>query len=89
MSSLKRFVLPLMLIILLSGCLKVETTINVNTDGSGTIVETVMLSSEFADMIEEFSQSFDENAEKEEFSLFNEEDVCRLIYHQKEADAGI
>ncbi|HEY7751480.1 MAG TPA: hypothetical protein VH917_04250 [Ignavibacteriaceae bacterium] len=65
----------LFVILFLNGCLKVETTVNVNTDGSGTIEETVFISREFADMIEEFSQSFGDTTEKEEFTLFKEDEL--------------
>ena len=56
--------------LLLAGCLQVDTTINVNKDGSGTINEKVLLSKTFVDMMKEFAQAFQDSASTEEFSLF-------------------
>jgi hypothetical protein len=61
--------------LLLAGCLQVDTTINVNKDGSGTINEKVLLSKTFVDMMKEFAQAFQDSASTEEFSLFKEDEI--------------
>lgn len=63
-----------LLVITLTGCLRVNTTINVNPDGSGTIEETVFIKGEILDMIRQFASSFDESGEAEEFSFYKEEE---------------
>jgi len=60
---------------LLVGCLQVETTINVNKDGSGTINEKVLMSKTFVNMIKEFAQAFQDSASTEEFAFFKEEEI--------------
>lgn len=63
-----------LLVITLTGCLRVNSTINVNPDGSGTIVETVFMKGEVLDMIRQFASSFDESGEAEQFSFYKEEE---------------
>ena len=58
--------------LLLTGCLQVETTINVKNDGSGTINEKVLMSKTFVNMIKEFTQAFQDSASTEEFAFFKE-----------------
>ena len=63
--------------VLLAGCLQVETTVNVNKDGSGTIKEKILFSKTFVNMIKEFAQSFEDSssADKEEFSIYKEDEI--------------
>jgi len=62
-------------VIFQTGCLKVETNITVNKDGSGTIDETILMSKVFVDILTEFSQAVDDTTVTQEFSLFNEEEI--------------
>lgn len=62
-------------LVLVTGCLQVETTLHVRKDGSGTISEQVMMSKVFVNMMEEFAQSFQDSASSEEFTLFKEDDI--------------
>lgn len=75
MKIIKTFILFFIPVILFSGCLKVETKLIVNKDGSGRINETVLMSKTFVNMINSFAQSFSDSTEPEqqEFSLFDEE----------------
>jgi hypothetical protein len=61
----------------LSGCIQVQTRININKDGSGTVEETVLMSDEMVSMINEFITGFstDSTAKPEEFKLYKEEDL--------------
>lgn len=61
-------------VIIFAGCLRVNTTINVNPDGSGTIEEIVFMKGEVLEMIRQFASSFDESGEAEEFSFYKEEE---------------
>jgi hypothetical protein len=74
MRKLKFLAGSLLLLITFTGCLRVDTTINLNPDGSGTIVETVFMKSAVLDMIRQFTSAFDENEETEEFNFYNEEE---------------
>ena len=77
MIKLKKLLVISILPFLLAGCLQVETNINVNKDGSGTINEKVLFSKTFVNMIKEFSQSFSDSTstEKEQFSIFKDDDI--------------
>jgi hypothetical protein len=71
-----RIISLLMLGIITSGCIEVNTTIKLNKDGSGTVEETVFMNSAIVDMIKEFTASFsDDTINAEEFSLFDEEEL--------------
>jgi len=62
--------------IIFSGCIKVDTKVNVNKDGSGTIEETVLMSSAVIEMMTQFMSSFqDSTGTQEEFSLFKEDEL--------------
>lgn len=61
--------------LLLAGCLQVETTINVNKDGSGTINEKILMSQTFVNMIKEFAMAFQDSASTEEFVFFKDEEI--------------
>jgi len=77
MKLLRGIILIFSVLIFSTGCLKIETTLHVNKDGSGTISENVMMSRIFADMMKEFAQAFQDSASTEEFSLFKEEDIVK------------
>ena len=67
-----------------TGCIQIETKVNVNKDGSGTVEETVLMTNEMVQMLNEFISGFaSDSAETEEFKLYNEEDL-----KNKEAELG-
>lgn len=59
----------------LSGCLDVETKINLNPDGSGTIEETILMSNAVVDMMKSFASMSGEAEEDEEFSIYDEAEI--------------
>jgi uncharacterized protein YcfJ len=68
----------------LIGCIQIETKVNVNKDGSGTVEETVLMSNQMVQMLNEFITGFSsDTVEAEEFNLFNEEDL-----KERESDLG-
>jgi len=75
MKILKTVLIYTSLTVLLAGCLQVETTINVNKDGSGTINEKVLMSKTFVNMIKEFAQAFQDSSSTEEFAFFKDEEI--------------
>ena len=77
MIKLKKILIFSILPFLLAGCLQVETNVNVKKDGSGTINEKVLFSKTFVNMIKEFAQSFSDSASanKEEFSIFKDDEI--------------
>jgi len=86
MKLLKRLLLFFIAVSLLTGCFKVETTVKINKDGSGTIFQTVMMSKTFVEMISQFADSFSDSSGTEDFSLFNEEE---FIESAKEFGSGV
>ncbi len=71
-----KFVLLLLSAVLLTGCLEVNTTIHLNKDGSGTLEESVLTSSQVVQMISAFASSFDStSADTNKFSLFQEDQL--------------
>lgn len=58
MKALRLLLLPLLALFGLSGCLDVEKTITVNPDGSGTVVETVLMSKAALEQMKEMAQGF-------------------------------
>ena len=63
-------------VILFSGCLKVDTKIKINKDGSGTIEEQVLMSDAIVSMMNEFMSSFQDSTNTpEEFKLFKESEL--------------
>jgi len=63
-------------LLLLSGCIQIETKVNLNKDGSGTVEETVLMSNEMVNMLNEFISGFSsDTTQPEEFKLYNEEDL--------------
>ena len=76
MKNFKIFFVLLLPVTLFTGCLQVDTTVKLNKDGSGTIEEKVMMSSMVVQMIKQFMNSMpDSSGEKQEFKLFNEEEL--------------
>lgn len=62
--------------ILLSGCIEVDTTVNLNKDGSGTIEEKVLMSSAMISMLKQFSQSFsNDSTKKEAFNIYDPKEL--------------
>ena len=73
MKKSNRISLILITVLLFTSCIRVETVIRVNKDGSGTIIEKVMMSKVFADMMRSLGESFGgEQENTEAFSLFDE-----------------
>lgn len=74
MKILKQFLVLGLLSVVLYGCLQVDTKVNLNSDGSGTLVETFMMKKEVLNMFKELASSFD-STETKETDLFNEEEI--------------
>lgn len=74
MKNIKLFLAGIFSTLLLSGCLQVETTVNLNQDGSGTIEELFVMKTEVINMMKEFAMAFD-SAKTEEFNMFNEQEL--------------
>jgi len=82
MKNLKYFFLGSLLMMFLSGCLQVKTTVNLNQDGSGTIEEIFVMKTEVINMMKEFALAFD-SAKTEEFDIYNETEL-----REKASDLG-
>ncbi len=68
----------LLITTLFTSCIRVETVIKVNKDGSGTITEKVMMSKVFADMMRSLGESFgSEEEQTKPFSLFDKEKLAK------------
>ncbi len=74
MKKLKLILPAFFAVILLSGCLQVDTKINLNQDGSGTIEETVMIKESVLNMMKEFIVMFD-SSKANEFEMFKESEL--------------
>jgi hypothetical protein len=74
MTKFKLLLFLLLPVILFSGCLQVNTKVNLNKDGSGTIEETFMMKTSVVDMLKEFVLAFD-STKKDGFNLFNEDEL--------------
>lgn len=74
MIKMKLLAVVFVTILTFTGCLKVNTTVSLNPDGTGEIEETVMIKSEILDMIRQFAGAFDETKNSEEFSFYKEEE---------------
>lgn len=74
MSKFKLLMLAVLPLIIFSGCLQVNTKINLNKDGSGTIEETFVMKSSVVNMMREFVLAFD-STKTDEFNLFNENEL--------------
>jgi hypothetical protein len=75
MKKIKTLFVFILLPLLFSGCLQVETTLFVKKDGSGTINEKVLFSKTFVNMIKDFAQAFQDSSSTEEFNLYEEENI--------------
>jgi hypothetical protein len=75
MKKIKSLFVFILLPLLFSGCLQVETTLFVKKDGSGTINEKVLFSKTFVNMIRDFAQAFQDSSSTEEFNLYEEENI--------------
>jgi len=59
-----------------SGCIELNTKININPDGTGTVEETVLMSNEMIQMLNEFMTGFaSDTTNPEEFKLYKEEEL--------------
>jgi hypothetical protein len=74
MKTLKLLTIGFVLTVILSGCLQVNTRVNLNKDGSGTIEETVLMKNEMIKIMKEFAVMFD-STKTEEFEMFKEEEL--------------
>ncbi|GBD89135.1 hypothetical protein BMS3Abin03_03085 [bacterium BMS3Abin03] len=71
-----KLIILLFIPLIFSGCIKVDTKVKVNKDGSGTIEETVLMSSAVIEMMTQFMSSFqDSTGTPEKFSLFKEDEL--------------
>jgi len=63
-------------VVLFSGCLKVNSNVKINKDGSGILEEQVLMSDMVISMMNEFMSSFqDSTSTPEEFKLFKEDEL--------------
>lgn len=70
--------------LILAGCIEIETKVNINKDGSGTLEETVLMSTEMIQMLNEFMTGFtDDTTQVEKFKLYKEDDLKK-----RELDLG-
>ena len=66
-------ILPILFVILsLTGCIDVQYKMNLKSDGSGTIVETVYMNTAMVQMIKGFMAMSGDSTKQEEFSLLDE-----------------
>lgn len=82
MNKIKLFILAVLSSAIFSGCLQVNTKVNLNQDGSGTIEETFLMKNSVIDMMKEFVMAFD-STKGEDFNMFNEKEL-----KAKEANYG-
>jgi hypothetical protein len=74
MKKIRILLLVFLSLTFFSGCIQVNTKVNLNNDGSGTIEETFLMKSSFVKMIKDFALSFD-STKKDEFKMFNEDEL--------------
>jgi hypothetical protein len=76
MKLIKLTILLFIPVILFSGCLKVNSNVLINKDGSGILEEQVLMSDMVISMMNEFMSSFqDSTSVPEEFKLFKEDEL--------------
>ncbi len=76
MKLIKLTILLFIPVILFSGCLKVNSNVIINKDGSGILEEHVLMSDMVISMMNEFMSSFqDSTSAPEEFKLFKEDEL--------------
>ncbi|MDY6916236.1 MAG: hypothetical protein SVM86_07975 [Candidatus Cloacimonadota bacterium] len=71
---MKKFVY-LFLFLLLASCIQVESMVEVNKDGSGTLVQKVLIGNQFMQGMKQMAQGFDSKEEETEEGIFDEEDL--------------
>ena len=87
MKTAKRLFVIIIIAFFFSGCLEVQTTVNVNKDGSGTINEKVLFSKDMVALLSGFSKSDSSDTTKSsKFSLMNVEE---LKSHAPEMGEGV
>ena len=71
------YIFVLAVLLFATGCIEIKTVVNINPDGTGTIEETMLMSSDVVKMFSGFAGSFsdDSTAAVEEFSLFKEDEL--------------
>lgn len=74
MKKIKYLSLGIIFSIFLTGCLQVDTKVNLNKDGSGTIEETVLMKDAVIQMFKEFAVMFD-STKGEDFQMFKEDEL--------------
>ncbi len=76
MKLIKLTILLFIPVLLFSGCLKVNSNVIINKDGSGILEEQVLMSDMVIAMMNEFMSSFqDSTSAPEEFNLFKEDEL--------------
>lgn len=76
MKQIKLTILLFIPVILFSGCIKVNSNVIINKDGSGILEEQVLMSDMVITMMNEFMSSFqDSTSAPEEFKLFKEDEL--------------
>ncbi len=87
MKIAKKLFLFIIIIFFFSGCLEVQTTVNVNKDGSGTVNEKVLFSKDMVALLSSFNQSDStDSSGNSKFTLMNVED---LKSHAPEMGEGV
>ena len=74
---MKKYFFTLIVVVisfLSTGCLELNTIVKVNKDGSGTVEETLLFSSEVVQMIKQFAESMPDSS-NEKFSLMDEKQI--------------
>ena len=73
---MKKLIVIIVALLLLTGCIDYSSNVKLNTDGSGIIEETVLISETFVEMMNSFAQSFGDSTESEnQFDIFDEEEL--------------
>ena len=74
MKKIKILFLILLSLSLFSGCIQVNTKVNLNKDGSGTVEESFLMKSTVVKMMKDFVLAFD-STKTNDFNLFNEDEL--------------
>ncbi|RPI75801.1 MAG: hypothetical protein EHM47_01610 [Ignavibacteriales bacterium] len=84
MKKISKTLFVILVSLFLGGCIQIETKVNLNNDGSGTVEETVLMGNEMVQMLNEFIAGFSsDTTQPEEFKIYNEEDL-----KEREAEFG-
>ncbi len=74
MKRFNKIVITLLILTLFTSCVRIETILSVNKDGSGTVTEKVMFSKVFVEMMSSLGESFGGDSDvSESFSIYDEE----------------